>query len=122
MRRLLFILLAVVVPAAAHAQKHCKKGIPCGGSCISPTKTCRVGTATVPATTAAPATQAGTPLVVTADSSATSGAWIASSRGHTYYKVGCAGANKLAAGNRLYFKSEDEAKKAGYVRSSQRGC
>ena len=40
-----FILSLLLVPIAstAGAQRHCKKGIPCGGTCISATKTCHVG-------------------------------------------------------------------------------
>lgn len=36
----------------------CKKGIPCGGSCISATKVCRIS---LPSTTAAPAAKKSTP-------------------------------------------------------------
>jgi hypothetical protein len=48
--------------------------------------------------------------------------WAGSSKGRTYYHAGCAGARKLAAKNLVYFKSEEDAKKAGYTRSRQRGC
>lgn len=42
-----FILLFVFfLPSLANA-KNCKKGIPCGNSCISSTKTCRINTYTV---------------------------------------------------------------------------
>lgn len=53
---------------------------------------------------------------------ASSGPWTGSTKGKTYYKTGCSGANRLAAGNRIYFASEDEAKKAGYSRSRSKGC
>lgn len=44
-RALIFIALFLFTPLeAAVAQKNCKKGIPCGNSCISATKTCRIGT------------------------------------------------------------------------------
>lgn len=36
-------LLLIALASPASAQRRCKKGIPCGGSCISATKTCRVG-------------------------------------------------------------------------------
>lgn len=36
-------LLLAVVAKDAEAQRRCTKGIPCGGSCIAATKTCRVG-------------------------------------------------------------------------------
>jgi hypothetical protein len=50
------------------------------------------------------------------------GPWTASTKGHTYYRTGCSTANKLAVKNRIYFKSEEEANKAGYSRSRSRGC
>jgi hypothetical protein len=50
------------------------------------------------------------------------GEWVGSSRGKTYYRAGCAGARKLAAKNLIHFKSEEDAKKAGYTHSRQRGC
>jgi hypothetical protein len=40
--RVLALALLLVVPTAAHAQR-CKKGIPCGRSCIAANKTCRIG-------------------------------------------------------------------------------
>jgi len=129
MRRSVLVLLALLVPAALAAQKQCKKGIPCGGSCISATKTCRIGAAAaaktpVPNATAAQTTRpvAGPPATGVASSGASNGAWVASSRGHTYYRAGCAGGNKLAVANRVYFKSEADAKAAGMTRSRQKGC
>src|SRR5688572_10957598 len=35
------LLVAAAIPA--EAQRRCTKGIPCGNTCISATKTCRVG-------------------------------------------------------------------------------
>jgi hypothetical protein len=50
------------------------------------------------------------------------GPWVASSRGTTYYRNGCNGARGLAVQNRIYFQSEEEARAAGYRRSTARGC
>lgn len=114
------IALLLLSASSAAAQKHCKKGIPCGGTCISATKTCHVSAA--PSETS-PSSEPSAPAVTgAAVKSDTAGAWVASSRGHTYYKNGCSGANKLAVKNRIYFKSEADAKKAGYSHSAQRGC
>jgi hypothetical protein len=46
-KRISFALLAMLVAAgtSADAQRVCKKGIPCGGTCISASKTCHVGSA-----------------------------------------------------------------------------
>ncbi|MEP6491334.1 MAG: hypothetical protein ABJF01_01565 [bacterium] len=48
--------------------------------------------------------------------------WVGSSKGKTYYRTACSSATKLAAANRVYFKSEEDAKKAGYAHSTQKGC
>lgn len=103
--------------ATAEAQKNCKKGIPCGGTCIAANKTCHVGTAT-PATSPA---VAATAAEVAAKSDAT-GQWIGSSAGHTYYHAGCSGAKSLKPANVIHFKTEADAKKAGYTHSAQKGC
>ena len=118
MKRMLSVMMLVLVsmatPRHVHAQKNCKKGIPCGNSCIAANKTCRVGTPSS-------SSKADT-LTVVQSSVASTGDWTASSRGKTYYKAGCSGANKLSASNVIRFKSEDEAQKAGYHRSATKGC
>jgi hypothetical protein len=48
--------------------------------------------------------------------------WVGSSRGRTYYRRGCRGASGLTPANRIYFRSEEEAQKAGYRRSAQADC
>jgi hypothetical protein len=49
-------------------------------------------------------------------------AWVASSRGHTYYRRGRSTANGLSSVNVIYFSTELEAERAGYHRSTSRGC
>ena len=120
MRRLVAMLLLVSFPALASAQKHCKKGIPCGNSCIAANKTCRVGSTPQPAATAAQSGAARKSEPSTTDTA--SGSWVASTRGHTYYRVGCSGAAKLSPANRIYFKTEADAKRAGLTPSAQKGC
>jgi hypothetical protein len=39
------LLLVAIAAQSATAQKNCKKGIPCGNTCISASKTCHVGEA-----------------------------------------------------------------------------
>ncbi len=39
----MYVLSAVSLPSTAEGQKRCKKGIPCGGACISASRTCRIG-------------------------------------------------------------------------------
>ena len=108
------------------AQRRCVKGKPCGNTCIAQNRTCRVGTppseptrppVSRPAPAEPPTTERGQ-----ASAPVTSGPWVASRRGTTYYRNGCSGGNQLAAQNRIYFRTEEEAQAAGYRRSSQRGC
>lgn len=35
--------MTLLLPDTANAQRQCKRGIPCGGSCISASRSCRVG-------------------------------------------------------------------------------
>jgi TRAP-type uncharacterized transport system substrate-binding protein len=48
--------------------------------------------------------------------------WVASSKGTTYYKLGCKAGDKLSAKNRVYFKTEAEAQSRGLARSKSKGC
>ena len=43
--------LSLLVVSNAEGQKHCRKGIPCGNTCIAANKVCRIGTPSTPATT-----------------------------------------------------------------------
>ena len=112
-----FVVLLLLTPALASAQKNCTKGIPCGNTCIAANKTCRIGSAAPASAPAARATRPDTAAVP-----GPSAPWVASSIGRTYYRNGCAGARKLKAENRIYFTSEDDAKAAGLRRSAARGC
>lgn len=118
----------VLTPDAASAQRNCKKGIPCGGTCIAASKTCHVGTPAARPTARPESTSDVAPKVIPQSkphplfSVASSGQWVGSSRGHTYYRDGCSGASKLAKSNLLHFKSEADAKAAGFKRSAQKGC
>ncbi len=119
MRRALFGILglSLLVVGNAEGQKNCRKGIPCGNTCIAANKVCHVGTpSTSPTTSPAPASDS------TAFAPTNNMAWVASSRGHTYYRRGCGTANHLSSANRIYFHTEEEAQRAGYRRSTSRGC
>ena len=49
--------------------------------------------------------------------------WVASSRDKkVYYRASCPPAQAIPADDRVYFKTEKAAKKAGYKRSEKRGC
>ncbi|MFT5179478.1 MAG: hypothetical protein ACI9GH_000004 [Candidatus Paceibacteria bacterium] len=42
------------------------------------------------------------------------GSFLASKNGTKYYPTGCKSSNRIKEGNKVYFSSEDEAKKAGF--------
>lgn len=80
------ILLSLLLPPALLAQKRCKKGIPCGGTCIAANKVCRVGGA--PSTPAPVSPQSprspgsrSPSAAVTADSTAAVKVWVNSKSG-----------------------------------------
>ena len=113
-----FLGLSLVLPGNAEAQKNCRKGIPCGNTCIAANKFCHIGTPSTPTT----ATPTPAPNDSTAVTPTTSVAWVASSRGHTYYRRGCSAGNRLSPANLIYFRTEAKAQRAGYRRSTSRGC
>lgn len=117
MRTLLLVLFTLALTATAGAQKRCVKGIPCGNTCISASKTCHIQTA---APTPKPVVDTIKRPLAPGDTAV--GPWTASRIGKVYYKTGCGGAKGLAAQNRIYFKTEEDAQKAGYTRSTQRSC
>ena len=112
--QLLLVVAFLFVIAPAEAQKNCKKGIPCGNTCIAANKTCRIGAGS--ARTTSPPLQA-------VSSPAPAGArFVASSKGQVYYLLGCSAGERLSPANRIYFKTEEEAAAAGYRPSAARGC
>src|SRR5207245_7339315 len=108
-RYALFTFLSLLALSNAEAQKNCRKGIPCGNTCIAANKVCRIGTPSArPTTSPAPAPSDSTAVAPTNNT-----AWVASSRGHTYYRRGCSTANRLSPANLMYFRTEEEAQRAG---------
>ena len=124
MRRALFTCLGLtlLVLSNAEGQNNCRKGIPCGNTCIAANKVCRIGTPSTPATTPPLPTAAPTRSDSNTVGPTNNAAWVASSRGRTYYRRGCRTANRLSPANLIYFRTEEEAQQAGYRRSTSRGC
>jgi hypothetical protein len=126
--RLLAIAL-VLIPASLHAQRSCRKGKPCGNTCIAQNRTCHAGDGNAsPPSRQAPAS-ASVPLearsgLYAGPAGQTAEAWIASRAGHTYYRniASCSAGQKLAVRNRIYFANEQAARDAGYSRSRSKGC
>lgn len=48
-----------------------------------------------------------------------SGSFVASSRGKYYYPIGCKLADNLSPANLIYFETEENAVKAGYIRQTK---
>lgn len=123
----LVVLGAVLLaPTRLEAQKNCQKGIPCGNSCISAAKTCRIGTPTtqpVPRDDP-PASQpdyveptTATPAIPVA---ATAHQWVGQPHGRTYYLASCQAAKELP--EPIYFSTTADAERLGYRRSRVPTC
>jgi deoxyribonuclease I len=131
MRIVIAVAMILTLSASAEAQRNCKKGIPCGGTCISATKTCHVGTPTADTTSRqgqpiSPDDQAALVRRLTGDTGAKTSfelaPFVGSVDGNVYYSSGCTTAWKLTPEERVYFKSEPEAIAQGYHRSRAKGC
>ena len=57
-----------------------------------------------------------------ADTTKPKAPWVAENGGKKYFKAGCAASRKLAPVKEVWFKTEVDAKKAGFVRSTKKGC
>lgn len=120
------VVAGIILAQPIHAQKRCKKGIPCGNTCIAANKTCHVG---APSTTPArpllgqTARPDGRPLPPQPTAPVTTkGMWVASSQGTKYYRATCPAAKRLSPANWVYFKTEEDAQRSGYDRSTSQGC
>jgi hypothetical protein len=122
------MLCAVFASALAleslDAQPRCKKGIPCGNSCISATKVCRIGSADPPPPPppSSPILPMISPRSLYDSSTQPQSMWVGSVDGEVYYYAGCPTAAKLTPDERIYFKSEEQARAARYRRSRAKGC
>ena len=136
---LVFAAGLTVVTAPAVEAQNCRKGIPCGNSCISASKVCRVGggtarsagepTAPPPArpsvapSSLSPETPAGSEeRPQSTANTAAQYPWVGSFVDGVYFRADCSAANDLAPTNRRYFPSEAVARDAGYRRSRVPGC
>jgi hypothetical protein len=117
-RRLSVLVVLVTFLVVAAAQTQCVNGRPCGHTCIAVRKSCHVERPAY----APPSDTAAAPAERARAEPGDGMAWVASSRGEVYYRRGCRNANRLVAENRVYFRTEEEAKRAGYRRSGSPGC
>jgi Adenosine deaminase len=134
------ILIVVALPVWS---KNCKKGKPCGNSCIPVTSQCHIGSASpVYRPSASPVVP--TPVETRVNSQppvqsgvATSGSptqspvtcggdpvwpWVSSYADGVYFRATCTAAQDLSPANRRYFPTEEAAQAAGYRRSKTPDC
>lgn len=131
--RIAAVLLATLVLSDVASAQNCKKGIRCGGSCISASKTCHIDSPTSSRTadsamrraieaTAPIAQKESTvaPMAPTgprpSDDPSMRPAWLGNALGTTYYMRGCKTADTIPERLRVYFMSEDAAKALRYSR------
>lgn len=116
------VFACILWPLSIEAQPNCKKGKPCGNSCISQDKVCRIGTA--PAPTSAPLVDAKAAPLASVAVKDLNAPWVAFKDGSIYYRnvMGCEVARVQVKAERVYFKSEEDAKRAGLAASKEAGC
>jgi hypothetical protein len=117
MRALVILITLAVLPIPAEAQKNCVKGKPCGNTCIARDKVCHVGSGS--ARPAAPQ-----PLVTATPASAETGLqfpdsirWIGWREAKLYFRANCIPATTVPMSERVYFRTESQAKDSGFKRS-----
>jgi hypothetical protein len=116
--------------APLNAQKNCHKGIPCGNSCISASKVCRIGSPaaepmprydppsgnTHPTYVAPTAVISATPVAASAELDQ----WSGQPHGRVYYRASCQAAKELP--EPIYFRTAADAERLGYRRSQVPTC
>ena len=118
------VVAAVIGSGTANGQKNCVKGIPCGNTCISATKTCRIGSS------AGSGGAAGSTIHEVSDPNAefhrlmadrmnSALPWVWNGRNNLYYANGCRGALAIPASDRRYFRTEAELIRIGFKRAAK---
>lgn len=128
------VVLTLSWPNVAEAQRNCSKGKPCGNSCISRDKVCRIGaSSSTPAPAADPSPRAAATAQTLTSPPATDDdptpaetapdyPWVGSFADGIYFKATCPAAQDLAPSNRRYFRAVQDAEGAGFRRSRTPGC
>lgn len=116
------LALLLLAPATVFAQKKCKTGIPCGGTCIAANKVCRVGSsprAPSPASAPTPATTTRSDTAATAEApSSTTKVWV-NSKSRVYH---CPGTRWYGATKNGSYMTEGAAKVAGNRPANGKVC
>jgi hypothetical protein len=106
-RTLLVALVLGVLGQRAEAQRNCVKGKPCGNSCIARDKVCHMGSGAAPAPR---------PLIRAAPLP-DSVRWIGWREAKLYFRAACIPASTVPLSERVYFRTEAQAKDSGFKRS-----
>ena len=117
--RALLLLLAIALPQSLRAQRNCKKGIPCGNSCIAANRVCRVGAlapAEPPVPQPAPPTAAK--LLTANESTAAVKVWV-NKKSRVYH---CPGSRYYGTTSAGAFMLERDAIADGYRGAYKRAC
>lgn len=131
MRLLGVVALLLLIAVPAKAQRNCKKGIPCGNSCISASKVCRVGSGNAKKSDAsgdsiyqAALTKVRAQGLMGVPDTGLRGVlpWVANVDGFVYYLSSCAPAKRITPEEAVYFATENDAARGGYRRSKAKGC
>lgn len=111
---LVVALLSIAMAPSPGMAVNCKKGIPCGNSCISASKTCRIG----PPAEAPAGAGAGTAAAPASGNNS----WVGSVSDRVFFRAGCSAARDLAPANSRFFATDAAAIAAGFRRSAVPGC
>lgn len=126
--------LANVSPCVSRidAQPRCKKGCPCGNSCISCSKTCRISSSPPPATPTAkapvPAPPATLPTTTPSarrllgDTAAADLSWVGSSTNRLFFLSTCPLVPHLPSADRVDVRDSMALSKMGFRRLLVPGC
>lgn len=128
MPKVLVLVAAAAIAAGANpstaAAQNCRRGIPCGNSCIAATRVCHIGGGT--ARSIVPrndTTSAAEPeKLVSPPRGSGQQQWVGSFADGVYFLASCTAAQDLAPANRRTFTSESAAIAAGYRHSRTPGC
>jgi hypothetical protein len=119
----LAILAGALAPGVAES-KNCRKGKPCGNSCIARSKTCRIGTPSqrAPSPAAYAGERSAPPPRPSAAGTAEPVVWIGLRANRHAYRADCPMLRDFDADQRVYFDTRAAALAAGYSVAAGNGC
>jgi hypothetical protein len=142
MRLIIAAMVILILLSRSAGAQNCRKGIPCGHTCISASKVCHIGSSPAPVAQPAPPSSApaispparsfvGAPASDTSRTTPAPGEpattageypWVGSFADGVYFQASCPLAQDLAPANRRFFRTHQDAEAAGFRRSRTPGC